>query len=125
MSTRRNMPGLAIAALLVAGLATGCSDDSNGPNNPNPPPASADVVATNGLAFSPSTARVATGGEVTWEFEATGHNVTFDAVAGAPADIGGSNANVSISRTFATSGTFPYHCTIHPGMNGSVQVVDP
>lgn len=122
MSTRYNMPVRAIAALLVAGLAAGCSDDAN---EPNPPPSAVDVTATTGLAFSPSTARVATGGEVTWEFEATAHNVTFDAVAGAPADIGGSNANVSIARTFATSGAFPYHCTIHPGMNGTVQVVDP
>jgi plastocyanin len=117
------MPVLAIAALLAAGLATGCSDDD--PNEPNPPPSAVDVTATNGLAFDPSTARVATGGEVTWEFEATGHNVTFDVVAGAPASIGGSNANVSISRTFATAGSFPYQCTIHPGMEGTVQVVAP
>lgn len=123
MTTRYFMPALAVAALLAAGLVTGCSDDD--PNEPNPPPASADVTATNGLTFQPGTARVATGGEVTWEFEATGHNVTFDAVAGAPADIGGSNANTSISRSFATAGTFPYECTIHPGMSGSVQVVDP
>ncbi|HEU4799858.1 MAG TPA: plastocyanin/azurin family copper-binding protein [Gemmatimonadales bacterium] len=123
MTTRYFMPALAVAALLAAGLASGCSDDD--PNEPNPPPASADVTATNGLTFNPASVQVATGGEVTWEFEATGHNVTFDAVAGAPADIGGSNADVSISRTFAAAGTFPYVCTIHPGMSGSVQVVAP
>lgn len=123
MTTRHFRPALAVAALLAAGVAAGCSDD--GPNDPNPPPTSADVTATTGLAFNPASVQVATGGEVTWEFEATGHNVTFDAVAGAPADIGGSNADVSISRSFATAGTFPYECTIHPGMSGSVQVVDP
>lgn len=101
-------------------LALAACSDSNSPENP--PPASATVTATAGQAFSPRTVRVATGGTITWTFESLGHNVTFDAVAGAPADIPGSNSNTSIARTFAANGTFPYHCTIHPGMTGTVEV---
>jgi plastocyanin len=26
------------------------------------------------------------------------------------------------TRTFTTAGAYPYHCTIHPGMAGSVTV---
>jgi plastocyanin len=28
----------------------------------------------------------------------------------------------TFSRTFSTAGTFTYHCTIHPGMVGTVSV---
>ena len=101
-------------------LALAACSDSNSPENPSP--ASATVTATAAQAFSPPTVRVATGGTITWKFESLGHNVTFDAVTGAPADITGSNSNTSIARTFAANGTFPYHCTIHPGMTGTVQV---
>lgn len=49
------------------------------------------------------------------------HNVTFDAVAGAPADIGNKSSGTA-TATFNTAGTFPYHCTNHAGMTGSIQV---
>lgn len=104
----------------LAFALTACSDYSNSPDNA--PPASATVTATAAQAFSPQTIRVATGGTITWKFESVGHNVIFDAVTGAPANIPGSNSNTNIARTFATNGTFPYHCTIHPGMTGTVQV---
>lgn len=111
---------LAVAALSIACLAS-CSD-SNEPENNAPPPATASVTATTGQKFTPATVRVATGGTVTWVFQSLGHNVTFDATSGAPEDIPGVNSNASIARTFTTNGTFPYHCTIHPGMTGTVQV---
>lgn len=110
---------LATAASLAC-LAS-CSD-SNGPDTSSPPPAAASVTATTGQQFTPATVRVATGGVVTWVFQSLGHNVTFDAATGAPEDIPGVNSNTSIARTFTTNGTFSYHCTIHPGMTGTVQV---
>jgi plastocyanin len=48
--------------------------------------------------------------------------VIFNAVTGAPEDIVGVNTSTIISRTFSTVGTFPYQCTIHSGMTGSVVV---
>jgi plastocyanin len=50
------------------------------------------------------------------------HNVFFDQHAGAPADIDGLNANVSVQRTFTTPGTYHYSCHIHPSMTGTVTV---
>src|SRR5437879_3293380 len=50
------------------------------------------------------------------------HNVFFTQQAGAPADIDGANANVSITRAFATAGTYTYTCHIHPSMQGTVVV---
>jgi plastocyanin len=62
------------------------------------------------------------GTSVSYTFQSVGHNVTFNAVAGAPPSILGTNMNTTIAVTFATAGTFPYQCTIHPGMTGTVTV---
>jgi plastocyanin len=60
-------------------------------------------------------------GTVTWSFGQLAHNVTFGAQAGAPQNIGDS-VNSDVPRTFNTTGTFGYNCTIHPGMSGTVVV---
>lgn len=83
-------------------------------------PATASVAATSGNQFSPANAVVARNGTVTWTF-AILHNVTWDNPATSPANIGDTSTG-SVSRTFATAGTFAYHCTIHGGMNGTVTV---
>lgn len=49
------------------------------------------------------------------------HNVTFAAATGAPSNIG-DHSSGSNARTFNTSGTFNYSCTLHGGMAGSVTV---
>ena len=84
------------------------------------PGATASVTATASDQFNPSTATITKGGTVTWTFAAL-HNVIFDGGAGVPTNIGDTSSG-SVSRTFTTSGSFPYHCTIHPGMNGTVVV---
>ena len=116
------MPRLALITAVASFACLASCSDSSAPENNTPPPSSASVTATTGQQFSPATVHVATGGRVTWVFQSLGHNVTFDAVSGAPDDIPGANTNTSIARTFSTNGTFSYHCTIHPGMTGTVQV---
>ena len=81
----------------------------------------ASVTATPSETFDPSTVTITHGGTVTWVFQSLTHNVTFDNVSGHPQDIG-DTANQSVDRQFPTAGTFTYHCTIHPGMNGTVVV---
>lgn len=89
---------------------------------PGPPAMTATVNATPNIAFNPSPVNIAPGGTITFAFGSVAHNVYFDAVAGAPADIPGNNASVSVTRTFASPGTYSYSCHIHPGMKGSVVV---
>ena len=60
------------------------------------------------------------GTTVTFTFQAE-HNVNFDAVTGAPANIGNTSSG-SIQRVFATAGTFGFNCTLHSGMRGQVVV---
>jgi plastocyanin len=79
------------------------------------------VIARAGNAFDPASLTVAVGTTISFTFESTGHNVTFDAVNGRPADIP-TTANSTVTRAFGTAGTFTYRCTIHSGMNGTVIV---
>ena len=80
------------------------------------------ISATPSLSFGPSSLTVSAGDVVTFAFGSVAHNVFFDQRAGAPADIDGLNANVSIQRTFTTPGTYHYTCHIHPSMTGTVTV---
>jgi plastocyanin len=111
--------GIPLAALACVLLAYGCGS-SNGVNSPTPPANT--VAATPGLAFAPASLTVNTGDAVTFAFGSVAHNVFFNSQAGAPGDIQGTNANVSIARTFTTAGTYSYTCHIHPSMQGMVVV---
>ncbi len=84
---------------------------------------SASVAASGTTAnnFQPQVVGVARGGTVTWSFAAVEHNVTFSGGSGAPANIP-NTVNANVSRTFGTAGNFPYDCTLHAGMVGTVIV---
>jgi plastocyanin len=115
-----------VALSLVA--ACGSSNDSTSPavQPPSPPPTTATVQATPALAFTPGTVTIAVGGTVAVAFGSVAHNLYFDnGPTGAPANIPGTNANLTKALTFPTPGTFVYNCHIHPGMHGTVIVVDP
>jgi len=91
------------------------------------PAATATVVAGNpSLTFTPQQVDIVNGGVVTFSFGGLAHNVTFDGTAPTCAE-GSCNVATTTTgtatRTFTSSGTFPYHCTIHgTGMNGTIVV---
>ena len=99
---------LAVVTLILAA----CSKDSAGPDG--------DVtVSMPGFSFVPFTTTIRAGGRVVFDFPAESHNVIFERVTGAPTDIQ-ETVNLKVTRTFPVAGTFPYDCTIHPGMSGVV-----
>jgi plastocyanin len=108
------------AALVACGSSGSSGSTTTAP--PGPSPQLATVGATAQLAFSPNSVTIAPGGTVTFVFGTVAHTVKFDTGTNPPADILGSNANTSISRTFNTAGTFTFHCIIHPQMTGTVIV---
>lgn len=81
----------------------------------------ATVQATDANLFTPPTINVAQGGTVTWTFGGISHNVIFQAT-GAPGNIG-VTSGTSAQRVFETLGTYPYACTLHAGMTGTVNVI--
>ena len=108
------------ATSTTSGTTSGTGGNGGG-DNQNPPANT--INASPSLAFSPSTLTINAGEVVTFAFGSVAHNVAFDNPnAVTPTDIGGFNSNTSIQRTFATAGTYTYHCTIHPFMMGTVVV---
>lgn len=77
------------------------------------------AVTIAGFAFDPTTITVQVGDSVTWtNQDSTAHTAT----ANGAFDTGNIANGASKSITFATAGTFAYHCTIHPTMTGTVVV---
>lgn len=80
----------------------------------------ANEVFIQGLAFNPASITVAAGTTITWtNKDAITHTVTSDSKLW---DSGSVGPNGTFSFTFATAGTFPYHCNVHPSMTASVTV---
>src|SRR5436190_787629 len=71
------------------------------------------------FAFSPSTANIGLNDTVTWTWVGSPHTTTSDTGLW---DSGVFGAGHTFSRTFTSAGTFPFHCTVHPFMTGSINV---
>ena len=120
--------GLAIGALgcggggaaVDAGSVTGPGAAPESPAPPSTP--SSNVVTTVGTTFSPVTITIARGASVTWRIVGTTHNVTFGTNKPTGGDVPNTTPGGTIARTFATAGTYPYDCTLHSGMTGTVVV---
>ena len=87
-------------------------------------PISTDTVTIQNFSFSPADITVTKGTKVTWtNKDSTRHTVTENdgknGPSAPPLDPG-----KSYSFTFNQSGTFHYHCSIHPEMTGTVTVTD-
>lgn len=121
-----------LVAVLAAALATlaACGGGDGGVQEP--PSTTAvlvDTLFTFPSQWSSPQLTIRTGGSVVFMFEGgIAHNAIFrlnpgnPPLAGAPADIP-PTVNTVVRRTFATAGTFPVNCTIHPGMISEVVVV--
>ena len=119
--------------ILLAGLClTACGGSSTTASSPSPTPTptptgtTATVSIVNGAsilttsAYTPSPLNVSVGTTVTWvnndstTHDSTAVNGSFSTGTIAP---GG-----SASFKFQSAGSFPYYCTIHPGMVSTVTV---
>jgi plastocyanin len=115
-------PLIALASL----IALACSSDSTG--NSQPPASDVTIVsgaATKGAsAFDPNPFTISLAGNATVKWgnaDGTTHTVTADGGAFSSGNIG---AGGTFSHTFTATGSYPYHCTIHAGMVGTI-VVNP
>jgi plastocyanin len=83
-------------------------------------PAAANAVTIANFAYDPATITVPVGTTITWtNTDSVDHTVTADDRSW---DSGHIAQGQTFSRTFTTAGTFPYFCTIHPNMKGTVIV---
>lgn len=121
---RRRVPWLAVALLTLA-AATVVLGGTVLRLLANPAGAAAavgvDDVVVSGSAFQPPVIQVDAGTTVTWTFDdgSTRHNVVGEGWS-SPVQQSG-----TYQHTFEQSGSYPYTCTLHWGMDGRVEVVAP
>jgi plastocyanin len=111
------------SVIVLFAIAAACGSDSS-----TTPPGSGNKsvdVYTLSTAFSPNFVQITAGDTILFHIvpsnNGEGHDVTFDAKTGAPANIK-VTLNGDIPRVFTTRGTFHYNCFVHPGMSGDVLV---
>jgi plastocyanin len=99
----------ALVLALTIGI-WGCSKETPGANQ----------VWMQNTAFNPSTLTVSKNATVTWtNKDNMSHNVTSDAGLFASSTL---TPGQTYSYQFTATGTYPYHCTIHVGMTGTIVV---
>jgi plastocyanin len=122
-----------IAAIIIIGGALALTHKSNNSNGTNTTTSSnaqtqSNVPATGtinifNMLFTPSQISIRKGGTVTW----TNNDKTTHTVVDDLTNVGGPNSgNIapgeSYSFTFNKTGSFQYHCRIHPSMRGTIVV---
>jgi plastocyanin len=134
----RKISGLFGALLLVlatvscgGSTAPGGGGGGGGGGVVTPPACPANTFClTISNTFSPTALTVAVGTTVSWRNDAgTLHNVTWNDAAGRAAALAGDGtsdiADYSTgthTRLFNAAGVYPFHCTIHTGMAGTLTV---
>jgi plastocyanin len=144
----RRLLALLLALVALAVVAAGCGggddddgDSGNGGGNapaaeePAPPSADHDdggnggsggtgpgtQVSMKDIKFNPGTVKIKAGQTVTWtNDDSVGHDVTGDDFKSG--DPGGLANGDTFEHTFKKAGTFDYVCSVHPGMEGKVEV---
>ena len=123
---------VALSALVILAACGGSSTSTGGttPTASTPAATATQTVmiitdSSGSFAFSPASVTIKVGTTVTWKnTTAVSHTVTSD--DGKSFDSGAANPiapqSGTFSFTFATAGTFAYHCTIHPFMKATIIV---
>ncbi len=79
------------------------------------------VKQSDSLKFNPTSVTVKTGDVVEWDNSGSiAHNVTFDQYSAITSDT--MNGGDKYQVKFGKAGSYQYHCTFHPGMDGSLTV---
>ncbi len=102
-------------------LRATAADDAKPPSQPEQ--STVKHVTIQMMKFPAVTLEVRVGDEVEWSNDdLTQHTVTSDPKGSPNLNSGPIDASTSWRHRFTTPGTFPYHCTFHPEMKGSVRV---
>lgn len=104
-----------LALLLAAALVAGCGGAEATDAGPAVRTSTVQVVDDD---FTPPDAEVTAGDTVTWQWDGSSqHNVVGDGFESPVQDAG------TFEHRFTEPGTYPYRCTLHGGMQGTVTVV--
>jgi plastocyanin len=117
--SRRLAPAL-LTTIAIALLAAGCGSDGGGGSAEALK--AGDVIGMKSLRFHPDHVQVPVGQKVTWHNdESVPHDVKADSGASFASKTFGKDG--TFSWTPDKAGTVKYECTLHPGMEGTIDVV--
>jgi len=106
-----------IAMLFV----TSC-ESSQGHDLSKSNPATENTITIQAMQFQPSTITVVPGSEITWiNMDTTAHTIVSD--NGTSFNSGSISPKGSYNYIANQNGSITYHCSIHPQMKGTIQVV--
>jgi plastocyanin len=104
---------------IVALLAAGCGGDGGGSATALKP---GDVISMQNLRYKPDHVQVPVGQKITWRNDdSVGHDVKADSGASFASETFAKDK--TFSWTPDKTGTIKYVCTLHPGMDGTIDVV--
>jgi plastocyanin len=110
-----------VSLLVVAGCGSSTRTTPTTPKKTSPsttPSLKKSSVSIIDFAFQPASLTVTPGTTVTWTNNgATAHNITFTDF-----NSGNVQPGQTYNHVFATPGTYPYNCSIHPSMTGTITV---
>jgi len=112
-----------IVSLVVLLVACGGSSTNGSSGNPGSGSGNSTVIQwTLAAQTTPVVTTITAGTPVAWH---NGDNTTHTVVpdnASPPTNVTLAPGATSASQTFSAPGTYTYHCSIHPGMHGSLTV---
>jgi plastocyanin len=101
---------LAVMGIISVVAVSGCTSQNT----------SANTVTIQNTAFNPATLNVQVGTTVTWiNKDSVTHRVVSDTGLFSSGDL---TTGMSYNYTFNQTGSYPYHCSIHPSMTGTIVV---
>lgn len=128
---KKTVPIIIVAVLVIGGIAALVMNrssnntkmgSSSSHNSSSSSAQATNKVAISNFSFSPSSITVKKGTTVTW----TNHDSAAHTVAETDGKTGPNSQDIatdqSYSFTYNSTGTFAYHCSIHPEMTGTVTV---
>jgi plastocyanin len=123
----RTASGAAIPKITAAPATASASASASGPVAAAPgqkvtgQTANQTVKQTDGLKFNPNATALTVGQVVEWDNSGSiAHNVTCDESSAITSDT--MNGGDKYQVKFTKAGSYPYHCTFHPGMDGTITV---
>jgi plastocyanin len=122
MSLVRSTIALSLLAVTLALVGAACGSSS--PSAPTTTSADVTISMVGNLgsqSFSPNPTTMRVGQTVAWRnADSITHDVAQDAGRFSTPTVSAGTTSAPI--TMSTAGTFTYHCTIHPGMVGTITV---
>ena len=107
--------------LAAAGLAAGCGSSSTSPTTTTSDVKIQMLGDRGNQSYSPNPTTMKVGKTVAWHNgDSTAHTSTQDAGKFDTGSVAAGSDSPAV--TMSTAGTFTYHCTIHPGMVGTITV---